>query len=61
MCSRLEQLKKQWGDVKRCVKEAAGGGGYVLSSSNSIHDAVKVENFKAMIRAARRYSKYRIY
>jgi len=45
-------------EVKRCIEEAASGGGYILSSSNSIHDAVKVENFKAMIKAARRYGKY---
>ncbi len=56
----LGTVEETVGDVKRCIKEAAGGGGYVLSSSNSIHDAVKVENFKAMIRAARRYGKYPI-
>jgi len=57
----LGTVEETVGDVKRCIKEAAGGGGYVLSSSNSIHDAVKVKNFKAMIRAARRYGKYPIY
>jgi uroporphyrinogen decarboxylase len=45
-------------DVKRCLEEAAGGGGYILSSSNSIHNAVKVENFKAMIEATKKYGKY---
>ena len=45
-------------EVKRCIEEAAGGGGYILSSSNSIHDAVKAENFEAMIRTARKYGKY---
>lgn len=39
---------------------AANGGGYILSSSNSIHNSVKVENFKAMIKAVRKYGKYPI-
>lgn len=45
-------------DVKRCIEEAASGGGYILSSSNSIHNAVKIENFKAMIEATKKYGKY---
>jgi len=45
-------------EVKRCLREAASGGGYILSSSNSIHDSVRPENFKAMIEAAKRYGKY---
>jgi len=47
-------------DVKRCIREAANGGGYILTSSNSIHNSVKVENFKAMIKAARKFGKYPI-
>jgi len=45
-------------EVKRCLKEAANGGGYILSSSNSIHDSVKPENFMAMIEAAKKYGRY---
>ncbi|MEX2752054.1 MAG: uroporphyrinogen decarboxylase family protein [Candidatus Freyarchaeota archaeon] len=45
-------------DVRRCIEEGANGGGYILSSSNSIHNAVKVENFKTMIRATKKYGKY---
>ncbi len=45
-------------EVKRCIGEAASGGGYILSSSNSIHNAVKVDNFKAMIDATRKYGRY---
>jgi len=45
-------------EVKRCLKEAANGGGYILSSSNSIHDSVKPENFRAMIEAAKKYGRY---
>jgi uroporphyrinogen decarboxylase len=45
-------------DVRRCIGEAAEGGGYVLSSSNSIHNAVKIENLKTMLKAARKYGVY---
>jgi len=47
-------------EVKRCLTEAAGGGGYILSSSNSIHDSVKPENFRAMIEAAKRNGRYMV-
>jgi len=46
-------------EVKRCLKEAADGGGYILSPSNSIHDSVKPENFRAMMKAGKRYGKCR--
>jgi len=46
-------------DVEKTVKEtieiAAPGGGFILTSSNSIHSSVKPENYKAMIEAARKY------
>lgn len=49
-------------DVEEVVKEtlakAAPGGGYILSSSNSIHPGVKPENFLAMVRTARKYGVY---
>jgi uroporphyrinogen decarboxylase len=51
-------------DVERTVKEtiraAAPGGGYIISSSNTIHSAVKPENYKAMLDATRRYGEYPI-
>ncbi|MFH1539981.1 MAG: uroporphyrinogen decarboxylase family protein [bacterium] len=49
-------------DVRRSVKEtiavAAPGGGYIISSSNTIHPGVKPENYIAMVEAARKYGKY---
>jgi len=49
-------------DVEKAVKEtieiAAPGGGYILSSSNSIHPGCKVENYIAMVRFAKKYGKY---
>lgn len=46
--------------VRETIGIAAPGGGYILSSSNSIHPDVKPENFIAMVRAAKKYGKYPI-
>jgi len=45
-------------NVKYCIKNAGYGGGYILSSSNTIHSSVKPKNFTAMMRATREYGKY---
>ena len=44
--------------VRECIRKGAPGGGYILSSSNSIHSGVKPENYLAMIAAGRRYGVY---
>ncbi|MBI4027125.1 MAG: hypothetical protein HY360_19220 [Verrucomicrobia bacterium] len=44
--------------VRQCIRDAGCGGGYLLSSSNSIHSGVKPENFKAMIEAGIEFGKY---
>jgi uroporphyrinogen decarboxylase len=46
--------------VKECIRKASPGGGHILSSSNTIHSAVKAENFLAMIETAKEYGKYPI-
>jgi uroporphyrinogen decarboxylase len=46
--------------VKETIAKASPGGGHILASSNSIHPAVKPENYKAMVKAARRYGRYPI-
>jgi len=46
--------------VKRLIQGCAPGGGFILSSSNSIHSGVKTKNFLAMLRAAREYGQYPI-
>ena len=46
--------------VKECIKKAAPGGGFILSSSNSIHSSVKPENFIALLNAGRKYGKYSV-
>jgi len=37
--------------VRETLRIAAPGGGFILASSNSIHAAVAVENYLAMVRA----------
>jgi uroporphyrinogen decarboxylase len=44
--------------VAQAIEVASPGGGYVLSSSNSIHPAVRPENLIAMVKAARKYGVY---
>jgi len=44
--------------VKQTISVAAQGGGYIISSSNTIHPGVKPENYIALVEAAREYGKY---
>ena len=46
--------------VRDTIRVAAPGGGYIISSSNSIHPGVKPENYIAMIHAAREFGRYPI-
>jgi len=41
--------------VKETIEIASPGGGYIISSSNSIHPGVKPENYIAMIEAVHKY------
>ncbi len=45
-------------DVKRCLRDGAPGGGFVLSSSNSLHSSVRPQNYLAMVEAGKRYGAY---
>ena len=42
------------------IRKTADGGAFILSSSNSIHSAVKPENYLAMVNTIRAYGKYPI-
>ena len=44
--------------VQETIKTAAPGGGYIMSSSNSIHPGVKPENYVAMVKATHKYGVY---
>ena len=47
-------------EVKRCIRQAARGGGFICMSSNTIHSAVKPENYVEMVKAIHEYGKYPI-
>jgi uroporphyrinogen decarboxylase len=47
-----EEVKEK---VKETIEVAAPGGGYIISSSNSIHPGCKPENYIAMVEAANQY------
>jgi uroporphyrinogen-III decarboxylase len=44
--------------VKKCIEDAKDGGGYILTSSNSIHYNVPSKNLIYMVETARKYGKY---
>jgi uroporphyrinogen decarboxylase len=46
--------------TKEALRKGAPGGGYILSSSNSIHSAVKPENYQALLETLRTYGNYPI-
>jgi uroporphyrinogen decarboxylase len=46
--------------TKEAIRAGAPGGGYILSSSNSIHSGVKPENYQAMMDTWRKYRRYPI-
>ena len=45
-------------ETKSCLNKAMPGGGYILSSSNSIHSAVKPQNYLAMLDTLKKFGKY---
>jgi uroporphyrinogen decarboxylase len=47
-----EEVRKT---VKETIQRAAPGGGYIISSSNSIHPNCKPENYITMVEAAHEY------
>ena len=51
----VEEVRKV---TKETIEIAKPGGGYCLSSSNSIHSSVKPENLLAMVETLREYGKY---
>ncbi|NQU08811.1 MAG: hypothetical protein HQ583_09630 [Candidatus Abyssubacteria bacterium] len=44
--------------VRKAIEDAAPGGGYIITSSNTIHPGCKPENYIAMVRAVKKYGKY---
>ena len=46
--------------TKELLKIMAPGGGYCLSSGNSVPDWAKIENYRAMLETAEKYGSYPI-
>ena len=46
------------GEVKEAIRKAGPGGGYIMTSSNSLHSGVKPENYLAMVKTTQTYGKY---
>ena len=46
--------------TKEALRMGAPGGGFILSSSNSIHSGVKPENYQAMMDTLRAFGSYPI-
>jgi uroporphyrinogen decarboxylase len=44
--------------TKAALRKGMPGGGYILSSSNSIHSSVKPENYAAMVNTVQAYGQY---
>jgi uroporphyrinogen decarboxylase len=47
-------------ETKAALRKGAPGGGFILSSSNSIHSSVKPENYLAMLQTLETYGRYPI-
>jgi uroporphyrinogen-III decarboxylase len=45
-------------ETKKCLRSAASGGGFILSSSNSWYASAKIENCLAMVDTGRKYGRY---
>jgi len=56
----FKSVEETIAETRNCLRIAAPGGGYFLSSSNSIHSAVKPENYLAMIETLKKYGNYPI-
>ena len=51
-------VEKLVSEVRRRIRELAPGGGWAISSSNSVHSSVKPENYPALVMATRAYGNY---
>ena len=45
-------------ETKQVIRKGGPGGGFILSSSNSIHASVKPENYLAMLDTLKKYGSY---
>ena len=45
-------------ETKEAIRKGGPGGGYIMTSSNSLHSGVKPENYKTMIEITKTYGNY---
>ena len=53
-----EEIRRE---VLRCLRQGAQGGGYILSSSNSLHSQIPLSNYQIMLDTAREFGRYPIH
>jgi len=46
--------------VRVCIDAAGAGGGYILSSSNSLHEGIPLNNIISMVEAAKKFGRHPI-
>ena len=46
------------GEVRQCIRDGSIGGGFILSSSNTIHSGIRPSNYRVMLDALREYGLY---
>jgi hypothetical protein len=51
-------LPEVYEETREVIEKASPGGGHILSSSNSLHSAVKLENFLTMVATGRKLGRY---
>jgi uroporphyrinogen decarboxylase len=44
--------------VRRCIRQAGYGGGYICTTSNTVHAGIKPANYVAMIKTIKEYGRY---
>jgi uroporphyrinogen decarboxylase len=44
--------------VRVCIREGAGGGGYVLATDHSFHEGISYENVQAFVAAGHKFGSY---
>ena len=57
---RYGTIKEVIEETKRVISSAANGGGFVLSTTDSVHAYTPLENFKSLIEIGKKYGRYPI-
>lgn len=52
-------LAEMVAEAKRCIDEAASGGGYILASTDAIPEEANWEDIRAVVQVAKEYGKYK--